>query len=345
MSNSSVVLLVHGMGTHKKGEMKKDYKKALTQRLDSFGLSGENIVKGVDCVEFNYSDYFDAVRTQFADNAEARKKGFKYLTGGGFDEKLVTQLTNFEAKFGKDSFFYTHWLDVILYGTMYFGEVIRKDFLVQFEKLLKKYGHQNVHVVSHSLGTALVHDAFAKYYRTDSNPYDDIPDKPLGAFNVASLWTFANVSRLLNILNQLADPLTSSVATGNQGCTNRFVNVYNQFDPFTWFKRYQRTMQYGVDIEIEAIRKVNTHDFFEYITHPDVTRGISQVIYKKKITPAQLKKGVKAYEVGDLGAQVKELKDRVIEAKNNPSVTNLKTAIDEFKDIQALIEALKDSVQ
>lgn len=341
MANRAVVLLVHGMGTSSRGDFKKEFIRAVTDGAASFGLGNVDVASAVDYQEFNYSGFLDGVRKQFADNAEARRKGFGYLTGKGFEEKLVTQLTTFEKNFGKDEFFYTHWLDVVLYGTMYFGEVLRLEFIKTFEKLLTKYKSRNIHIVCHSLGTALVHDSLAKYYRAESTPYDDIPDRPLGQFNIASLWTLANVSRLLNMLNGLQDPLISTVQTGNGGCVNRFVNAHNKFDPITWFKTYNRQMQDIVDVEIETIRNVNTHDFYEYVTEPRIARGLLQIVYGVNVSTAQFNKGVAAHQQGDLGTQAQAIRDLVLAAANDPSVDNLKAAIDVFRKIRTKIDELK----
>lgn len=344
MASESVILLVHGMGTHQKGVITKDFKNALTERAKSFGKADDFLNK-VDYKEFNYSETFDLIRKQFADNAEARKKGFSYLTGKGFEEKLLKQLTSFEANFGKDEFFYTHWLDVILYSTMYFGEKTRIDFIAVFEKLRKKYGHQNIHIVCHSLGTAVVHDALAKYYRVESDPFDDIADLKTGNFNISSLWTFANVSRLINLLNGLQDPNHSTVVTGDEGCTSHFVNVRNRYDPFTWFKTYDRKMQASLTIKNSVVRKINTHDFYEYITAPKVAKTILGFIYGLTISDSKYKEGEKEYKKGALKEEVKELKEMIDSVADDPSVDSIKDAIEQFKTIQKLIKKLKSEFE
>lgn len=339
-----LVLLVHGMGTHPKGAIIKEFKKALTDRATSFGLANTNFINKADYKEFNYSHYFDSIRQQFADNAQARQKGFKYLTGMGFEEKLLKQLTQFEANFGKDEFFYTHWLDVILYSTMYFGEKVRLDFITLFEQLRKKYKHTNMHVVCHSLGTAVVHDGLAKYYREQSSPFDDIPDLKTGNFNIASLWTFANVSRMVNLLNGLSDPNTSTVVTGSEGCTDNFVNIRHKYDPFTWFKTYDRRMDDKLTFTNTVIRKPNTHDFYEYVTEPNVAYSMLNFIYERDITDAQFNAGMKAFKQGTLGDEVKQLKTLIDSARDNPSVDSLKKAITQFKKIQTKVKSLTSAL-
>ena len=267
---------------------------------ERFGQSKDDLFEGVVVEEFNYSDYFDAIRKQFAENAAARQQGFGFLTGSGFDDKLVQELTSFDESLGKDEFFCTHLLDVILYGTTYFSEKVRLDFIDAFEKLRAAHGHRNLHVVCHSLGTAVVHDALAKYYRTDSTPFDNIPDLKTGEYNIASLWTLANVSRLLNILNGLENLLASTVQEGPLGCTTQFFNVRHKYDPFTWFKTYERDPG-SQTFEFDDIRKVNTHDFYEYVTNPTVTMSLLKVILDKQVTDQEFATGQAKYEETSVG--------------------------------------------
>ncbi len=343
MANTTVVLLVHGMGTHAKGQMIKDFKKAISDRATGFGISQAGLINTIDYREFNYSDYLDAVRKQFAENAQARARGFAFLAGKGFDNELVGQLGSFEAKFDKDEFFYTHWLDVILYGTTYFGEKIRLDFIKKFESLRKSYGEENLHVVFHSLGTAVVHDALAKYYRTDANVFDNIPDLPTGDFNFSSLWTFANVSRMVNILNGLTDPNHSTVVTGSEGCTEDFFNVRHQYDPFTWYKTYDRPMEHKTSFVPRIIRNINTHDFYEYVTEPKVARKILSLMYGKNITDSQFNLGVADFKNDSLTCKARELRDLVDSARNDASIDDLKKAFGKYKEIVEEIERQKAS--
>ena len=339
-----LIILVHGMGTHPKGEILKDFKKAIADRAKGFGIADQSFLKNVDYQEFDYSEYFDLIRKQFAENAKARIKGFAYLTGKGFEEKLLNQLTTFEAGFGKDEFFYTHWLDVILYSTMYFGERVRIDFINSFERLRKKYDHKNIHVICHSLGTAVVHDALAKYYRVDSDPFDDIPDLKTGNFNFASLWTFANVSRMVNLLNGLKDPEHSTVITGKDGCTSNFVNIRHEYDPFTWFKTYNRKMDNSIQFVNAVFKKIDTHDFYEYVTEPGVARAILNFIYEMNITDSQFEQGVADYKKDSLNQEVKELKTLVDVVINDRSIESIKTAIKKFELIQQKIDVLSQNI-
>lgn len=348
MPQRNVILLVHGMGNHPQGTFVADFKRALSDRATSFGLDADSILAQVDYQEFNYNDEFDEIRKQFAENAAARSEGFGYLTGMGKAAELVQQLTAFEGKLGKDEFLYTHWLDVVLYGTMYYGEALRVRFCQQLNTLIQQYGSRRVHVVCHSLGTALVHDALAKFYRsglTAPSAPGEPPGLPLGAFNLGSLWTFANVGRMVNLLNGLTDPLNSTVVTGNAGCTYRFFKVRNRYDPFTWFKPYDRVMDPNEGLVIESICDYNTHDFYQYVTEPHIAKALLALIYDTDVSDAQFAQGLAAYRTTDLRAQAGELVALVDQTAQDPSITGLEQALAKFKEIRTLIDSLKAAPQ
>ena len=236
-----IVILVHGMGTHDKGNIEKEFIEGVNGTAKCLVNDTFDIADYVDFKEFHYSDMLDEIRQKLAENATAIKdQGYGVLSGLGVVEEVITKLTDFHAGFDDDAMFATHWLDVILYGTNTYGEAIRVEFAKFLTEVLLEANGREVHVICHSLGTAVVHDALAKLYRKGFNSEDNIPDLPTGSFNLDSLWTFANVSRMVNLLNRLEDPMTSTVTTGPNGCVNNFYNIRHKLDPFTWFKTYNR---------------------------------------------------------------------------------------------------------
>ena len=335
---TQVILLVHGMGTHPPGAISDTFKKALNDRAACFELDFD--LDQQDCVleEYNYSEFFDQIRQQFADNAAARQEGFAFLAGAGTAAELIQELTSLEAKFNKDEFIYTHWLDVLLYGTTYFGNRIHAQFAAKFNDLVSQYGHGNIHVICHSLGTAVVHDTLAKLYRPGANIFDGIPDYTPGNFNIMTLWTFANVSRLLNLLNGLKDPNQSTVAPGGNGCTNYFLNICHELDPFTWFKQYKREMNDLTHLENDVVRNINTHDFYEYVTAPLVSRYLLAMIFDKQIEQNKYDACVTQYQQGSISEGVDELKSALEAVRDDPSLNDLQKA---FKAYKALVEAVK----
>lgn len=332
------ILLVHGMGTHPKGEMTKTFKKALTDRATCFGLTGFDPDKNCIYEEYNYSEYFDEIRKQFAENAAARQAGFAHLTGLGYQQKLIDELIAQEAKFGNDDFIYTHWLDVLLYGTTYFGAKIRAELAEKYNQLIANGNHRNTHIVCHSLGTAVVHDTLALLYRPGANVADGIPDYVPGNNNSASLWTFANVSRMVHLLNDVADPDNSSVAPGNAGCTNFLFNIRHELDPFTWFKRYNRQMDDLEHIENTVVKNLNTHDFYEYVTAPFVAGNMLATIYKKSFTDEKYDACIPVYKQGSVTKGVDDLKKALEAIRDEPKLDSLKKALKAYKALEEIIE-------
>jgi hypothetical protein len=326
------------MGTHPPGEITATFKKAVNERAKCFDLDFDVAQAGCILEEYNYSNFFDQIRKQFADNAAARQAGFGYLAGGDFAAQLIQELTSLETKFGKDEFLYTHWLDVVLYGTSYFGPRIHAQLAQKYHELVTEHGHNNLHVVCHSLGTAVVHDTLAKLYRHGANIFDGIPDYLPGNFNSKTLWTFANVSRLLNLLNRLEDSNTSTVAPGGNGCTDFFFNVRHKLDPFTWFKQYKREMDDLTHIENEVVRNINTHDFFEYVTAPFVARNMLAMIFGKRVAQDKYDTCVTQFKQGTITEGVNELKVALEAIRDDAGLDDLQKA---FKAYKALAAAVK----
>ncbi|MBJ37886.1 MAG: hypothetical protein CMD83_05415 [Gammaproteobacteria bacterium] len=183
----------------------------------------------------------------------------------------------------------------------------------------------------------------AKYYRTDSTPFDNIPDLKTGEYNIASLWTFANVSRLPNILNGLDNLLASTVQEGPLGCTTQFFNVRHKYDPFTWFKTYERDPG-SQTFEFDDIRKVNTHDFYEYVTNPTVTMSLLKVILDKQVTDQEFATGQAKYEETSVGGGADALRDAVDQVRNDPTQQTLAKAMQAFKALRSIIEQLEAQV-
>lgn len=272
-----IVILVHGMGTHARDNMKKEFTEGVnTTARCLLSDNSYDISQQVDLQEFNYSDELDEFLKKLEKNLKAiTDKKLDQINSLGLTGDVIDVLLAFHNDF-KDNFFRTHWMDVILYGTTYFGEKLRVEFARFFCSKLKQSIDTGcrLHVIAHSLGTALVHDTLSKLYRREFSMTDNIPDLPTGSFNFDSLWTFANVSRMVNLLNGLSDPLSSSVTTGPDGCANAFYNVRHKLDPFTWFKTFDRKMINSKTYENDVVRRWNTHDFQEYVSDPLVTKRL-----------------------------------------------------------------------
>jgi hypothetical protein len=81
------------------------------------------------------------------------------------------------------------------------------------------------------------------------------------------LWTFANVSRMVDILNGVT-PDETIVRSGPLGCTHSMYNIRHELDPCTWYKTYEPAIEHGRNFVNNVVRIKNTHSFQEYVADP-----------------------------------------------------------------------------
>ena len=306
-----IVLLVHGMGGGKPpsqsskqlGDFGKSFVKAANSSLKAFNRhSGDSIAKLAQIEEFYYNDTFEKIAQAMSDRSQSVKSRFKQLHSlfpdpKGFLPHFIGAYSGWESKFSKDEFFYTHWLDVLFYMT-YIGEPIRIKLQKRLADLISQTRDASkIHIVAHSLGTAVVHDALQKLYPPGAQPPQDgddwfsVEDHQLG-----SIWMISNVSKLINSITRFPDPTasTSTVKPGPGGCAIRFYNVRHELDPFTfiesfrprndgsWVSHETYDLEYR-DIATELVLNANTHDFAQYVSDPKVSLPmLSRVIGRSK---------------------------------------------------------------
>ncbi|HYC69887.1 MAG TPA: hypothetical protein VEB66_01690 [Opitutaceae bacterium] len=306
------IILVHGMGRHrapekaaakdgqpaalKPGAFGDEFLAALAENLAPFAAhKGKTLEElGYDLHEINYDAWFDEVRAALAEQGKDMEKAIGAL-GGKFGLSvpygLVEKLTSLQAGFDSDKFFYTHWLDVIFYGSL-LGAKVRAVAAATIADVVSRYGGANVHLIAHSLGTAVAHDTLHVLYKAQLD--DDMKErgvKPLNPIThqLASIWMFANVSRLVNSVTGFANPLASIVRPGDQGCATTFVNVRHKLDPFTWLACFDPANDdswlpgplYATaysNIVTDLVADPNTHSFTQYLRDPHVSVRLARLL-------------------------------------------------------------------
>lgn len=307
MASNPVVLIVHGMGSATPPDLKENRLGSVGDEFVKFANTAlrrypnhksDDITKYVDVHEFYYNDVFEDIRKEMADSAKKmsdRLAAIGGLHGGRFLPTFVGDMAGWEQKFGDDEFFYTHWLDVIFYTT-FIGGAIRARFATQLAKLIKEVGNKKIHIVAHSLGTAVVHDSLFKLY-----PTNGIPPGGAGAFfsveddQLESLWMISNVSRIVNSVSKLSDPTSSrsTVKPGPGGAVKLFVNARHELDPFTMIRRFDppndgewiSTTTYKlkyVPMVNDIVIDPNTHSFGQYIQDPNLAFPLFRVLMGSK---------------------------------------------------------------
>lgn len=366
MPKNKALLLVHGMGNHtppsggKPGSFGQEFIDATTASLQMFSKHSEDTLGAyVDIHEFNYNAWFDKMRTTMADNAkdmQSRLVALNQIYGTSIPLELAGSLTNLEAKFGGDEFFYTHWLDVIFYGTM-LGAKVRVDAALKIAELVENYGGSNVHIIAHSLGTAVTHDTLHLLYRREHDPDDKIPDLHLVDHKLGSVWMFANVSRMVNSVTRLSDPLGTVVRPGQLGCAVWFNNIRHALDPITWLARFSpkndgawiSEAAYNSNyrsIVTELIVEANTHSFTQYVRDPKVVERLFPFLMGSqfKTTLAEFGEVSSAYIVGSLNGAYAALEDSLKDALKTPdSISGWLEFLDTAEKFQAATKHIQGS--
>lgn len=358
MSNP-VVILVHGMGdfsaprfrTHQRGSFGTDCISALNTALQFYpSLRTLSIEEKVNFVEIHYNHIFDTLRQEMADNGSTLRD---WLQGAGATGALgkvpgfIQAALNFEASLGEDDFFYTHWLDVVLYKT-YFGEFVRAHVARQLGEIIARNNALSIHILAHSLGTAVVHDTLSKVYGGAYEEEEEVAMLSPDTNKLASVWQIANVSRLANSVLPVADPYRSLVRPGAGGVTATMMNIHHKFDPFTWIRKFSRTndgrwvprnvyQRDYLDIETADITEVNTHSVKQYLLDPAVHAYLFKRLGIRIPSQKQYNDAVAAYR-DMVGGNFQTL---LQEKLNNVTRRGSGTFMDFFEAARGLSQAIK----
>lgn len=338
MSGLPIVLLIHGMGTHPLENMSREFKTGLTSAANGFGIADFDLDEHVELVEFSYSETLDAIRNKLAEQADEIVGQFRTLPGHGAAIELVERLIRYQADLDEGEMIYTHWLDVLLYGATFYGEYLRLELATKVNNLKRRAAGRDIHIVAHSLGTALIHDTLNKLYRDDGSIDDGVPDLKPGIDNIKCLWTFANVNRLVAILNGVS-AADGVVRSGPTGCTDYLYNIRHELDPFTWFRRWNPQIENGRNFTTKVVRDINTHSFREYVADPDVARYM--LLQMTHLQEPKQKALLKHYKMRHKAGSITGLYDRIREETSELRDGNVESVADLFEVIRVFVEKVK----
>lgn len=334
---TTTVLLVHGIGTHKPGNMKAAFTSAINETAQKhFGLAYDiNTDSQVTIREFNYSEEFDQERQKMA---KAAKGGHEQLVSqlteftNGLPSSLVKKLLKGLTKLDKDGFIYEYLLDILLYGSTHCGPRTRARMTDEINQLVNNKG--KLVIVAHSMGTAVAHDSLNSLYT--QHPKIN---------TVKGLVTFANVSRMLPLISRLPDPSQSRVHldTDNNGCIRDFfINGHNVLDPLTHFLPFHKTQSFNVQHLLQSIqKKVNPHGFGQYAAHPDfVAEFLNNVCYApKRLYSEDVKKALHSYKQGSLNHKFEDVRTKLDDLTDDD--INIRELIAFFKAVKEVYRELE----
>jgi hypothetical protein len=352
MSKPKLIVL-HGMGAHSAEQIKQTVIEAANsalhryQRFETINFQDHVAVTGI-----GYDDIFEQERKRVA---ELNQSVSAYLSAnGGVAPDFIKKIVSLEQKISEDNFFTTHALDIIFYLTLK-GEEVRLRVIREIADVWANYNGEDVHVLGHSLGTAVLHDTLHKAYTggIDGHTLSCVTHK------FKSLWMMANVSNLTHSMSPFGvkfDPFNSVVrpSDSSDGCTESFYNYWHKLDPFTLFHRFEPKndgswlpMEIYEDSysgkEIKTIgSSLNPHDLTEYISNPYVSYR-----FLKKIMPSYIFNPTLAemHEANSkyirFTAEAQKIADHVGEID---SIDDIKELVLATKNFEAYIKTLKDNL-
>lgn len=352
-----VLIAVHGMGSHTKASFKEEVLSSLDEASKYYSFFKNNAGNDlpfskkvtVDVIEYN--SHFEAVREKLQNGSGVLSEMLKDLDGS---DSIYKILKNLDVDFEKDSFLNTHWLDVLLYKFSIYGEKIRLDVAENLVDKLQKYkkasNPRGVHLLSHSLGTAVLHDTLHEMFTDGVSSKGKVS---VDDYQFDSLYTVSNVSRLIHASRH---PYQSLVKPENGVC-KQMINISHRLDPISWPKRFDPKydepdwvadliyqLQLFREIKIEAMTEANTHAITSYLANPKVYRDLFSTIFPLDFTPTpdEIALADDEYIKTTLKGASKELSMVLKDTRIN-EVTSVERLASEFESFKQFWEGFTES--
>jgi hypothetical protein len=253
-----------------------------------FGLNAAS--DGVKIVPLSYCDVLvDELKgwKSFgsSDVAEAMRESFPGLAAEYLEELRDISTTD-------SSFFWSKAVDVLLYR-VFLDQRIRAHVRGQIVRALSENVYRGrlpaVSFVSHSLGTAVMHDTLAELL-LDPQEFGGIANVDILAYI-----SLANVSKVLssgvNPHESIVRPFGAPGQVG-KAKVRRFINARHDLDPIPYIGLFRPswdpvTSNYS-PVTMDRITDPNTHSFVEYLKHPGVWAPLFEAILDRGVTPSEL---------------------------------------------------------
>lgn len=343
------LIVVHGMGQHTEDSVRAEVVGACERAFALYtSLQGKRPEDQFDILPVEYNSFFDDYRAALADRSDDVLQALSTISGSAPPPaRLVREIAGLENRVKEDDFFATHWLDVLLYRFSLFAEPIRLKVAEAIGTAVRDAGATNVHVLGHSLGTAVVHDTLAKAYGPEplerggrSLKLSNRRDRLGGVHMVA------NVSRVLESFRSVD---ASEVRPGI-GCCSVFAEYRHRLDPFTKVRPFDPTdneawiphavwrSAYRL-VEPTSVTDVNVHGLGHYLRNPLVHLPLFRLLFGFRPGAQERDAGSDAYLAGTVRAKADALTAAVENLDfSERSVRELLAAGTDFKDLVTSFE-------
>ncbi len=337
------LFLIHGMGNHTPESFKKQFNDTMYSVFKLYpSLSSQQFSKIVNVEAIGYNHHFENYRNNHAGNKDTFSTILESLPTKTL-KNTFNQIINLQGSINDDEFFNSHWLDVLIYRFSTIGTNIQIDIANKIAEAIHAHSgySQNVHMLSHSLGTAVLHDSLAKAY---GEPSVDVPN-PLNVVDhyLGSLHFVANTSRVLQSFIKVKD---SRVKPGPEGCTRLYREYRHSLDPIArvkpfnpngnggWIGDYQwRKKHYQLQPLTSITNKHgNTHSIEHYLYNPKVHLKLIKEVAAITLPREEIEQAGMEY----MSQTLKGVAEGAARAFKNISISDTATIVDYVKAYVAL---------
>lgn len=339
-----VIFLVHGMGDTVPG-WSTSVQNLIRNKYQQYKVSSRHKFNSAFTFkEINYNHVFESHIEKWKENSASITN---VLQASGIQSDLLKTLTDISGKTAKKEFASTHVLDVILYRFM---KGIKSQVISHIsEQLVGKLNETSTvpsySIISHSLGTAVMHDVMQANLTTDHFPLGTAHGVP------RVYMTLANVSRVLedsdtNVYSSAVRPKLK--ATNKPYGCNQFINVAHSLDPFTKVRSFKPAWKKGAaneldnlkfdayqSLSIKGLTSFNPHDFEHYLENPITHVALfRKLLTAGSIKQAELKAQSEIHKQVTLGGQFNDIKTAVekIQLDDQSSLNEAVQAWEKFQN-------------
>jgi len=284
------VLLIHGIGAHGNG-WSAGWQQCLRENAELFDPYA-NDAKAFDAdvafAEITYDQVFE----------QGFRQRWQSLAGALADAALPSAVRTVFSELAQSPdarlphSLWTHGLDAILwYAVGQARQAVIAEVALQLAEALRRAQRDeaDVHILSHSLGTSVVHDTLLCLAAAPDTK--KAFDPKLGGQRWTSYVSVANVSRVMGALASPSDDLAvadfrpHSSRVQGKDLVSTFVNVRHQLDPFTFPRRFKPEWASPPYWPIEVDRfdePAHIHDLETQMDHPLAARTCLRLFTGRK---------------------------------------------------------------
>jgi hypothetical protein len=250
-------------------------------------------------VPLSYHSIFDDIRTKWTAQTGSEVGWLPLLQQLAFNPAMMARVPGWVTTAGK--FFWTHVLDVLLYRFVNeFTTPVRDEVAFDIGNAWAEADQANdantpVHFLSHSLGTAVLHDALGVL--------SSDPGFGTGTHRITSMLTCANVSSVLEngFPTYAGRDRTVNCPPRPGGMTAAYFSYRHQLDPIAAVKPFDGAVhgwpasEYLGSVPTE-VKDWNVHGYSHYLDHPDAHLRLFERLWPRENWAARRPAEMIAYQ-------------------------------------------------